>query len=236
MRHLDAPAIGVRRVGHELLGHLRRRQLVVHHTGGNGAAWHAVVFGGFGRLRHHHAAFALDGAHTQRAVTAGAREHDADGALPLVLCQRGKEKVDGQALATRRHRVKQLQRATQKSHVAVRRDDVGAVDSHRHAVFHLKHLHAGVALDQLDQHAFVVGRQVLHQHKGHAGFYIGRHAGEKGFKGGKTAGRGAKTHDREARLADGGLAWRNRRGVRRACRCGALGGRALGWDVLAHAT
>ncbi len=45
----------------------------------------------------------------------------------------------------------------QKCHVVVGRDDVGAVDLDRHAVFHLKHLHAGVVANQLAEHAFVVG-------------------------------------------------------------------------------
>ena len=47
----------------------------------DGAARHAVVLRGLGRLRDGHAALALDGAYAERAVAAGAGKHDADGAL-----------------------------------------------------------------------------------------------------------------------------------------------------------
>ncbi len=85
--------------GNELGGHLGRRQHEVHQTGGYGAARHAVVLGGFGVLSHDHAALALDRPHAQRAVAAGAGEHDADGPLVLVLGQGAEEKVDGQSQA-----------------------------------------------------------------------------------------------------------------------------------------
>jgi hypothetical protein len=95
-------AEGVGHIGDELGGHLGRRQLVVHQAGGDGAARHAVVFGGGGVLGHDHAALALDGPHAQGAVAAGAGEHDADGPLALVLGQGAEEEVDGQALAAGR--------------------------------------------------------------------------------------------------------------------------------------
>jgi hypothetical protein len=61
-------------------------------------------------LRHDHAAFALDRAHAQRAVAAGARQHDADRPFVLVLRQRAEEEIDRQALAARLRRLQQLQR------------------------------------------------------------------------------------------------------------------------------
>ena len=69
---------------------------------------HAVVFGGFGVLRHCHAAFALDRPNPLGAVTAGPREHDADGPLSLVLGQGAEEKVNRQTMAARRGGFQQL--------------------------------------------------------------------------------------------------------------------------------
>jgi hypothetical protein len=84
--------------------HLGGRQHVVHQPRGDGAARHAVVLGGFGVLRHHHAPFALDRPHSLRAIAAGAGEHDADRPLVLILSQRPEEEVNRQAMAARRDR------------------------------------------------------------------------------------------------------------------------------------
>ena len=186
-------------VGDELGRHLGRRQHVVHQAGGDGAARHAVVLGGFGVLRHDHAALALDRPHAQGAVAAGAGEHDADGPLVLVLGQGAEEEVDRQALAARRGRFQQLQRAVQKGHVAVGRDDVGAVGLDRHPVLDLEDLHAGVALDQVGEDALVVRGQVLHQDKGHAGIGVGGHAGKEGLERRQPPGRSADADDGESR-------------------------------------
>jgi hypothetical protein len=96
-----------------------------------------------------------------------------------------------------RRRLQQLQCAVKKRHVAVRRDDVGAVGLHAHAVFNLEDLHAGVAADQFGEEALVIRRQMLHQHKGHAWVGIDRHAGEEGFKRGQPTRGGADTDDRK---------------------------------------
>ena len=82
----------------------------------------------------------------------------------------------GQQLAARRSRLQQVQHALAQAHVVVGRNDVDAVGLHHHRVLHLQHLHAGVAANQLREEAFVVGRQVLHQHKGHAGVFVGGQA------------------------------------------------------------
>ncbi len=76
---------GVGNVCDELGRHFGRGHLVVHQTGGNRAARHAVELGGIGILRHDHAAFSLDVPQAQGAVAAGAGEYDADGPLALVL-------------------------------------------------------------------------------------------------------------------------------------------------------
>ncbi len=180
-------------VSDELGGHLGGRQHVIHQAGGDGAAGHAVILGGFGVLSHHHAALALDRPHPQGAVAARAREHDADGPLMLVQGQGAEEEVDRQTAEARCGRFQQLQRAVQKGHVPIGRDNVGAVGLHHHPVGDLEDLHAGIVLDQLGQDALVVRGQMLHQDKGHAGIGIGGHAGEKGLERRQPSGRGADT-------------------------------------------
>ncbi|EKD96631.1 MAG: hypothetical protein ACD_23C01370G0002 [uncultured bacterium] len=192
------------RIGHELRRHFSRRQLKVHHAGGQRALRHTVKLARGRGLHHHHAALALDGAHAQCAVAAGTREHDANGALMLVQRQRAKQKINRQAVATRCCGLQQLQRAVQKCHVAVGWDDVGAVGLHHHTIHHLKHLHAGATLDQLGEQAFVVGVEVLHQDKGHAGINIGWHAREKRLNSGQATGRSAHTDNGEAKCAEFG--------------------------------
>ncbi|EXI73467.1 MAG: hypothetical protein AW07_02679 [Candidatus Accumulibacter sp. SK-11] len=84
-----------------MCGHVRRGQLVVHHAGGDGAPRHAVVLSRIGTLGDDQSALVLDRADALRAVAAGAGEYDADGPFMLVLGERAKEEVDGQAVATR---------------------------------------------------------------------------------------------------------------------------------------
>ncbi len=148
-------------------------------------------------MRHDHAAFALDGPHPEGAVAAGAGKDNADGAFALVLGERAEEEVDRQALAARGNRFQQLQRAVEKRHVAIGRNDVGAIDLHRHAVLDLEHLHAGVATDEVGENALVVRCQMLHQHEGHAGIGSGGHAGEKRLERRQPPGRGTNADDGE---------------------------------------
>ena len=79
-----------------------------------------------------------------------------------------------------------MQRTVQKRHVAVGRNDVGAVGLHLYAVFDFKDLHASIAPDQIGQDALVIGCQMLHQHKSHAGVFVNRHAGKERFKSSQT--------------------------------------------------
>jgi hypothetical protein len=174
---------------------------------------HAIEFAGRGALRHHHAASLLDGANAQGAVTAGAGENDADGVLALVFGQGMEKIVDGQPLPMRCTGFEQVKGALHEGHVVVGGDDVGAIDRDLHAVFHLKHLHAGVASNQVRENAFVVGSQMLHQDKCHARFAVEGHAGKKGLESGQTARRCADANDGEGRRkGDRGLGR-----VRRAC-------------------
>ena len=184
-------------VGEEFGGHLVGRQHKIHHAGGDGAAGHAVVLGGFGCLRHHHAALALHRPDAQGAVAARAGEHNADGALVLVLGQGAEEKIDGQPDAAGQGGFQQLQRAVHKRHIAIGRDDVSAVRLDHHSVLDLEDLHPGIAPDQLGKDALVVPGQMLHQNKSHARIVVGGHGGEESFERRQSPGRRADADDRE---------------------------------------
>jgi hypothetical protein len=98
-------------------------------------------------------------------------------------------------LSARCRRFQQLQGAVQEGHVAVRRDDVGAVGLDLHPVLNLEDLHAGVAPDEVGQDALVVRGQVLHQHKGHARIGVGGHTGKEGLERPQPPGRCADADD-----------------------------------------
>ena len=217
-------AKGVRYIGHELGGHLWRGQLVVDQPGGDGTGGHAVKLARRGALHHHHATRVLDGAQPQRAIAAGARKHDAHRPLALVFCQRLEQVVNRQSQPTRSNGVQQVQRALQKGHVVVGRNDVDAIGLHHHTVFHFKHLHAGVAANQVGQHAFVVGRKVLHQHKGHARVPVGGHAGKESLKRRQATGGGTDT--------DNGERNRRRRSDRIGGQSGQSGRRGRGYSAV----
>ena len=188
---------GLRRVGQKLGPHLGGGPLIIHHPGGNRAARHAVILRGADALHHHHPALGLDGAHTQRAIAARPRKHDPDGPLMLILRERAEEKVNRHAASARSHRFQQLQRAVQKGHVAIGRNDVGAVGLHLHSVLHFEHLHAGVAADQFGENALMVRRQMLHQNEGHTGIATGGEAGKERFESRQPAGRRPDAYDGE---------------------------------------
>ena len=69
LRWLAKRVVGI---GHQLGRHLGRCHLVVHQARAKRAARHAVKLARRRDLRHDHATAALDGAHAQRAVAAGA--------------------------------------------------------------------------------------------------------------------------------------------------------------------
>ena len=56
----------------------------------------------------------------------------------------------------------------EKGHVAVGRDDVGAIGLHDHAILNLEDLHVGVAPDEISEDAFMIRGKVLDQNKSHA--------------------------------------------------------------------
>jgi hypothetical protein len=130
----------------------------------------------------------------------------------LVLGQGAEEEVDRQTQPARRRGFEKAQRAVEQRHVVAGRDDVGTVGLDPHAVLDLLDLHAGVALDQLGQDAFVIGREMLHQNEGHAGLDIARNGREEGLERGQAAGGGTDADDGEGRR--GTPLWRRPRGIR----------------------
>ncbi len=148
-------------------------------------------------------------------------EHDADGAVALLPGERAEEDVDRQAHpAAHRGRRAQVQCTVHQRHVPVRRDDVGAVGPHLHAILALDHVHARVPLHDLREDALVVGGQVLHQHERHARVVRGE-GGEEGFDRRQATGRSADANDRKIGGARGGTGRSVFHGGRN--RCLALG-------------
>ena len=185
-------------VGHQLRRHFGRREFVVDQSRCDGAARHAVEFGGLRSLHDDHAVLFLDGAHAEGSVAARSREDDADGALPLVLGERTEKIVDGQTLPPRGRDFEQLQRTVEQGHVMAGRDDVGTVRPDDHAVRHLVHRHARVALDELGEDAFVVRGEVLDDDKGHTRIAVRGHARKEGFERSQSAGRGTDPDNGES--------------------------------------
>src|SRR5450830_1212120 len=86
-------------IGHEFGWHFGRWQFVINQAGGHGTARHVIEFARVTVLDHDHAACGFDSAHAQRAVTAGAREHDANRLFTQTLRQGSEEVINRQSLA-----------------------------------------------------------------------------------------------------------------------------------------
>ena len=182
------PGVAAQQVDHAVDRHHPRVAAAVQGAGG-----HAVVQGAAGLLHQAQPAGLRQRPQAQRAVRAGAREHDARRLRALVSRQRGQEAVDRQAQAAPLQRRHQRQRAAGDAHVAVGRDHVEVVGLHRHLVLHLDHGHGRAALQDLGQHARVAGVQVLDQHEGQAA--VDRHQAEELLVGLQPAGRRTERDD-----------------------------------------
>ena len=124
-------------IGADLARQFLHRGDHIGQSGVNGAARHAVEFGGGRFLHKDHARLFLDGAQAQRAVRAHARKDHADAVFLLVIGQRAEEEINRQAQAARRDRIEQMQHSVQDGHVLVGRDDVDAVRFDAHPILHL---------------------------------------------------------------------------------------------------
>ncbi len=173
--------------------HLLGRQDVVHQTGGNGAPRHAVVGARLGKLSDSHPATLLDGAQAQAAVAAGSRQYDADGALQLILGERGKEGIDRPAELGLRQARPQAQHAPLERERRVGRDDIDVAGRDRSLVVDRVHRHLRVAGQQLAEHARMVRIQVLHVDQGEP--RVRRHMFEETLERFQTSGGRADAHN-----------------------------------------
>jgi len=190
------------------LRHRLHRQHLVDQSRGGGAGRHAA-HGDMVEtcLRHGEAAVLLDRPQPARAVAARARQHDADRAVALVFSQRGEERIDGPSILPWRRWLADLQHPVVDGQGRIGRDHVHLPGLDDHSVRRLEHGHRGMPAQQVHQHAFVLGRQVLHEHEGHVG--VGGHAVEEPAEGLQPACGGADADDQRRRGC--------RRGLRRPC-------------------
>ena len=124
------------------------------------------------------------------------------GPLALLLRQRTEEEIDRQAQAARvRVGSRSCSLPCTKSHISARRDHVGAVGVHGHAILDPVDRHPGEPLDQLDQQAIMVRIEMLHNDKRHGAFWARGQCREEGFDGGQTTCGSADADDRKIRGA-----------------------------------
>ena len=192
--------LGPRRPGHvrvqrdaaDLQGDLDRGEHEIHAAAGDGAARHAALLGR-AVLGEGDPPLGLDLFQPEGAVGRRAGQDHADRPVSLVLRQGAEEAVDGPVLAAGLLPGNQLQAPPRDDHVAVGRDDVDAVRLYPRPIPDLRDRHRGAPGKDRRQLAGVRGRQVLHEHEGHAG--IDRQRAQHLGEGLEPAGRGADADD-----------------------------------------
>ena len=183
--------------GVEAIEHLAGCLDEVDQAGAHRRERHAVIARAFRRLDQAYAAMFLDRAQADRAVCSGAGKDHAGGVALLVGGEREEEVVDRAAKPARLGEVGQFQPAAADNEAAARWDDIDLVRLDRLAALALEHLEAGLAVEQLGEHAFVVGIEMLNDHERHAGRRAGR--GEHLAQRLEPTGGGADADDRQRR-------------------------------------
>ena len=136
----------------------------------------------------------LDGLDTKGAVAAGAREHDANGELPLVFGQCREERIDRRSfLAIGVFANAQV--AFLHAEDRVGRGHIDVIAAHRLVVLGRHHRNAGIACQDFRQHALPLRGEMGDHDKRHAG--IGRHSAEQGLERFHAARRSADADDWE---------------------------------------
>ncbi len=181
------------------LGHLVRGQHPVGDARVARRLGHAVELRALVVLHEHEPPGLVHGADAARAVAAAAREHDGDRALPAVLRERAEEDVDGELELVLPIALAEEQAAARDDHLLLRGDEIDVVGQDHHAVLHHPDRQVRVPRQELVHHALEVGREVLHQHVGHAA--VGRDAVEEALEGVEAPRRRADADD-EGRHAD----------------------------------
>ena len=134
----------------------------------------------------HQAAVLLDDLDAAGPVGAGPGQDDGDGALPLFLCQRGEEDIDGVV----EHAVVefgQIKPSAAEGQVVLGRNEIDSVRAYRHLIFRLQDAHLGVLAENVGHQALVIGRQMLDHDKAQPA--VGGHVLEKLLKGLQPSGR-----------------------------------------------
>lgn len=152
----------------KLFGQALRSQDKVGEPRVDDAARHSVELGALGILRHHDAAVLLNGLDAVGAVGARAGQHDAHGAVAAFFGKRREEHVDrmvDRAMVV----VGEKQMPGLNGEILLRRNQVDPVGRHFLQMLGLNDLHGRVLAENLGHQAFVIGREVLHDHKGDVG-------------------------------------------------------------------
>jgi hypothetical protein len=173
------------------LGH---GQHPVHHACGDRGTRHVAVLGLLRILGHGQSAALLDALDADGAIAVGSREHHGRRVRPVSVGQGAEEQIHRHVAASVVGHVLQLEPAIPDLQDVARRDHIDRVLLDRDRRGHLHHRHRGGALQQLGQHALVLGRQVQHNRESQA--RIRWQGTEEGAQGRDAASRPAKTDQR----------------------------------------
>ncbi len=156
------------RDGYQLPRDSGRRQDIIHHAGGDGAARHAIELRGAHFLGEGGAARSLDRLQAQRPIRCGSRHNHAERPASAVRRQGAEEIVDRHVAAADRP-VRGVQDSTGNAQIAARRNHVNVIGLGASLAFHLGNRHFGCFGKQLRQMALVTRIEMLNQHECHAG-------------------------------------------------------------------
>ena len=177
-------------------------------AGPNRTLRHAVGVG-FGRiLGQDETSCIFDGLQPLAAICAGSRKNDAHGAGFARLREAFEKEVDRMAFEPVGGLVADEQRIAGKRNVLTRSIDVHAIALKAHLVVDLAHFHVRARAEDRGHQAFMIGRQVLDEDKGHARFR--RHGFEQLYEGLQPAGGRADTDDRNRCAVSFGAGFRDR--------------------------
>ena len=145
------------------------REDKVDGAGLDGASGHAGIFSGGFVLGQSDATNGFDGEATGGAVTSGAREDYADGAVAAIFGEGDKEAIDGAMLALGETAGGETEGAVLDDHVGVGRDDIDVITLDFDSLGDLGYRDLGGAGKNFFQRTVVTGIEMLQKDKSHAG-------------------------------------------------------------------
>ena len=146
----------------------RHRQHLIHQTGGNRTARHAVKGGFLRLLGDDFAAARVDRLNSKAAIAAGAGQHHGHGPCAIFQRQRIQQEIERQPGSVCCGRLRHLQRALSDSQIGTGRDDVEMAWLNRHSIDGLVYFECRMRGKQTCHQALVRGVQMLDQDEGHA--------------------------------------------------------------------